>query len=57
MFKTPFTLKYRGEFLREFRMDAILEAVIRRINMLDCYEGVGEDVTQYEIPALPKIVG
>lgn len=56
VFKTPLTLKYRGEFLKEFRMDAILEAVIRRIYMLDCYEGIGEDVTQYEIHVVPEIV-
>lgn len=56
VFKTPLTLKYRGEFLKEFRIDAILEAALRRIYMLDCYEGIDEDVTRYEIPEIPDIV-
>ena len=56
VFKTPLTLKYRGEFLKEFRIDAILEASLRRIYMLDCYEGIDEDVTCYEIHEIPHIV-
>lgn len=56
VFKTPLSLKYRGEFLKEFRLDAILEAAVRRIYMLDCYEEIEEDVTQYEMPAVPEIV-
>lgn len=56
LFKTPLTLKYRGEFLREFQMEAIMEAVIRRIYMLDCYEGIEEDVMQYEALPVPEII-
>ena len=39
-FQTPLTLKYRGKELNEFRTEAILEAVCRRIYMLDCFEGI-----------------
>ena len=39
VFKSPLTLKYRNEFLQEFQLDAIVNAVIRRIYMLDCFEG------------------
>lgn len=56
VFKTPLTLKYRGEYLEEFRMDAILEASLRRIYMMDCYEGIDEDVTEWEMPPAPKIL-
>ena len=55
VFKTPLTLKYRGAFLKEFRMDAIVEACVRRIYMLDCYEGIREDVTA-QMPAIPEMI-
>ena len=38
IFPAPLTVKYRGEFIREFNMDAIVAAIIRRIHMLDCFE-------------------
>lgn len=40
VFETPLTLKYRNEFLQEFRLDVIVNAVVRRIYMLDCFEGI-----------------
>lgn len=43
-FDTPLTLKFQGEFLREFHMEALLRAVKRRVFMLDCFENLeGED--------------
>lgn len=40
IFQTPLTLKYQNEFCKVFQMKAIWEAVQRRINMLECYEGM-----------------
>lgn len=40
IFETPLTLKYRNEFLQEFQLDVIINAVVRRIYMLDCFEGI-----------------
>lgn len=40
VFETPLTVKYNGEFLQEFNMDAIVRSVKRRIYMLDCFEGI-----------------
>ena len=42
-FQSPLTLKYQGEYLREFHMDAIYEAIKRRIYMLDCFEGIYQE--------------
>ncbi len=39
-FKSPLTVKFRGEELREFVFEAILESACRRIYMLDCFEGI-----------------
>ncbi len=51
VFQTPATLKYNGEFLQKFRMDAIFNAVKRRIYMLDCFEGINNDFYHdYEVP-------
>lgn len=46
-FVTPLTLKYHGEFLKEFKIDAIINAICRRVYILDCFEGI-EDVNLYE---------
>lgn len=43
IFKTPLTLKYRGGFLQEFEMNALIESVKRRIYMMACYEGIQTD--------------
>lgn len=56
IFKTPLTLKYRGEFLQEFEMNALTESVKRRISMMQCYEGIQTDFLD-EIPArVPEIL-
>ena len=44
VFQTPLLLKYNGEFLEEFHMEAIWNAVRRRIYMLECYEGITDDI-------------
>ena len=45
-FDTPLTLKYQQEFLQDFRIDAILGAIRRRIFMLDCFEGIESDILE-----------
>lgn len=50
-FFTPLTLKYQGEFLKEFQMDAILAGIRRRIYMLDCFEGIqDEEWMRWKLP-------
>ena len=38
-FVSPLSLKYRGEFLREYHGRAMMESVLRRIYLLNCMEG------------------
>ena len=38
-FHTPLTLKYHSEFLKKFDMEAIMQAVERRVYILNCFEG------------------
>lgn len=57
VFETPLTVKYNGEFLREFNMEAIVRSVKRRIYMLDCFEGIdGEDAfdQNYLLPVIRR---
>lgn len=58
VFHTPATIKYQGAFLDEYDMEAIWNAVLRRIYMLECFEGIAENV--YDMHglkecALPRI--
>lgn len=39
-FKTPLSLKYHGEMLKEFNGDAIVKAVQRRLYILGCFENL-----------------
>ncbi len=48
MFQTPLTLKYNGVFLDVFHMEAIWNAVRRRIYMLECYEGIKPNIYDYD---------
>lgn len=38
-FCTPVTLKYQGQIQKKLSLEAIVPAVLRRIYMLDCFEG------------------
>ena len=40
VFHTPLTLKIKGELQSQFDIQAIAEAIERRIYMLNCYEGI-----------------
>ena len=49
-FCTPLSLKYQGEFLKEFQMDALIKGIQRRIYILDCFENIdGEDLYKAEL--------
>ena len=51
-FYTPLSQKYQGEFLSDFRMDAILRSIQRRVFLLDCFEGIkGADQYRQSLPA------
>ncbi len=39
-FQSPVTLKHQNEFQNVFQMETIWEAVLRRIYMLECFEGM-----------------
>ncbi len=52
-FKTPLTLKYQGEFLKKFQIRPILESIRRRIYMLNCFEGIADDIEAWEPDAVP----
>ena len=56
VFRSPWTQKMDGVFLEEFRMDAIIRSIQRRIYLLDCFEGIdGSKAYQQHIPA-PEII-
>ncbi len=58
VFHTPLTLKSNNEYLQEFQMEAVINAVKRRIYMLDCYEGIEDDsiYTGNESIIVPEIL-
>lgn len=52
---TPLTVKHQGEFIAELQAEALVQAVRRRIFMLDCFENIdGEELYHEEIP-MPEI--
>jgi len=60
VFETPLTLKYRNEFLQEFQLNVIVNAVVRRIYMLDCFEGIESDIYdkyKMEETIVPEFLG
>lgn len=60
VFHTPLTLKYQGVFLEAYHMEAIWNAVLRRIYMLECFEGMENtvyDIEGLKDSALPDIEG
>lgn len=59
VFHTPATLKYQGKFLETYDMEAIWNAILRRIYMLECFEGLTftvYDVEELKDITLPDIV-
>lgn len=56
-FHTPLTQKYRGEFLKQFDMEAIIKSIQRRIYMLDAFEGFDSEAfyrQEYEAPVIQR---
>ena len=53
-FKTPLTLKYQGEFMKEFRIEPILESIRRRIYILNSFEGQPDDMEEWLPVVIPK---
>ena len=55
-FTTPLTVKYNGEFLKEFQMESVVRSVKRRIYMLDCFEGIDGEAAFDKNYVIPEIV-
>lgn len=53
-FRTPLSLKYQGEMLKEFSMNAIMQAAARRVYIMNCFEGIKSDQieTDAHVPRL-----
>ena len=49
-FRTPFTVKYQGEFIRDLQMEPIIASIRRRLYMLDCFEGIEAEIFWDETP-------
>lgn len=45
-FKSPVSIKYRGEFIRTFQENALKESLLRRIYILNCFEGRTEKLPE-----------
>lgn len=56
-FDTPVTLKSQGAFIQKFEMEPILNAIKRRLYMLNCFEGIKIYIDNYEVSNfIPKIM-
>lgn len=53
-FVTPLCMKFQGEFLKEFQSEAIWSGIMRRIQMLNYYEGY--EVEYPEVSKVPEIL-
>lgn len=51
VFQSPLSLKFQGKMQEDFRPDALLAAIERRIYILNCYEGLSEEGENIERPA------
>ena len=54
-FYSPLSMKYQGEPLAEFNMEAIIRALKRRIYMLDCFEGIDGEAAfalEFKVPQI-----
>ena len=56
VFKTPVTIKFQKEFMQEFDGNGIVNALLRRIYMLDCFEGIEVDLFHDYEACVPAIV-
>ena len=55
IFRTPTTVKYQNEYMQEFQIVPLTEALKRRIYMFDCFEGMECDLRKFQ-PVLPELM-
>jgi len=55
-FKTPLSLKYRGEILKAFEPEPIFEAIKRRLYMLACFESIESGIMEEHIQEMPEVI-
>lgn len=53
--QTPLAIKYQGELLQKLDMAAIMQAIVRRVFILDCFEGI-ETQMLHAPDSVPRIV-
>ena len=53
-FATPVSLKYHGEFMQNFDIQTILNAIRRRLYILMCFEGIEEDNLYLKSDIIPE---
>jgi len=56
LFDSPLTLKYQNEYLQEFQIEPIINAVKRKIYMLNCLEGIESGILEYDEYPVPGIL-
>ncbi|MBE5924756.1 MAG: CRISPR system precrRNA processing endoribonuclease RAMP protein Cas6 [Lachnospiraceae bacterium] len=52
-FNNPLTVKYHGNFIKEFSVDAVVKALIRRLYILQCFEEIESDLIDWYPKTLP----
>ena len=53
-FVTPLSIKYHGEFLQNFDIASVMNAIRRRIYILLCFEGIEDEELYSECDILPE---
>lgn len=48
-FQSPLSIRIQGKVLEEFQIDKIIDAIIRRIYILDCFEGIVSEQERLEV--------
>lgn len=56
LFDSPLSLKYQNEYLQEFQIEPIINAVKRKIYMLNCLEGIESGILEYNEYPIPEIL-
>lgn len=56
MFDSPLTLKCQNEYLQEFQIEPIVNAIKRKIYMLDCLEGIESGILESNDYSIPQIL-
>lgn len=56
LFDSPLSLKYQNEYLQEFQIEPIINAVKRKIYVLNCLEGIESGILEYDEYPVPGIL-